>query len=100
MLAMTKEEILHLGTLSKIRLSDDEANKMNGEIDAILEYVSAVNDIVDSGDLVKEVGAVHNVFRKDEVTNEPGSYTESVSAQFPDNKGAYLKVKKILNTDD
>ena len=97
---MTKEEILHLGTLSKIRLSDTEADKMNGEIEAILSYVSAVDDIVASGDLIKEVGPVHNVFREDKVTNEPGSYTKALADQFPDKKGAYLKVKKILNTDD
>ena len=97
---MTKEEILHLGTLARIRLSDSEAEKLNTEIDSILAYVGTINDIVAEGDLTKAVGPVHNVFREDEVTNEPGSHTEALLAEFPEKKGQYLKVKKILNTDE
>lgn len=97
---MTKEEILHLGTLSRIKLSDQEAEKLHTEIEAILEYVSVVNDIVAEDDLTKVVGPVHNVFREDEVTNEPGEYTDALIKAFPDKQGQHLKVKKILNSDN
>ncbi|OGG85856.1 hypothetical protein A2392_00370 [Candidatus Kaiserbacteria bacterium RIFOXYB1_FULL_46_14] len=96
---MTKEEILHLGTLSRIRLSDAEALKLKGEIDAILEYVSEVNKLVPDGHLEKKVGLVHNVFREDKVVNEPDSYSDVLQAAFPEREGDYLKVKKILNPD-
>lgn len=97
---MTKEEILHLGTLSRIKLTDTEAEKFNSEIDSILSYVGAVNDIVADKDLTKAVGPVHNVFREDEVTNEPGAYTKDIVSAFPERSGDYLKVKKILNPDN
>lgn len=96
---MTKEEILHLGALSRVRLSEAETEKFPTEIDSILGYVSKVNDIVAAADLTKKVGAVHNIFRSDEIGNEPGSYSESLQAAFPDREGAYLRVKKILNPD-
>ena len=96
---MTKEEILHLCTLSRIKLSDQEAEKLNTEIEAILEYVSVVNDIVAEGDLTKVVGPVYNVFREDEVTSGPGEYTDALVEAFPDKQGQHLKVKKILNPD-
>lgn len=96
---MTKEEILHLATLSRLRLSDAEAEKWQGEIDSILGYVSKVNEIAADSHLTKTVGPVHNVFRADEVRNEPGSYSEAIEAAFPDKKGPYLRVKKILNPD-
>ncbi|OGG42089.1 hypothetical protein A2837_00035 [Candidatus Kaiserbacteria bacterium RIFCSPHIGHO2_01_FULL_46_22] len=96
---MTKEEILHLGTLSRMRLSDAEAEKLKGEIDSILDYIGQVNELVDDGHLEKKVGLVHNVFRDDEVTNEPGSYSGALTAAFPEREGNYLKVKKILNPD-
>lgn len=96
---MTKEEILHLGTLSRIKLSDQEAEKLHTEIEAILEYVSVVNDIVAEGDLTKVVGPVHNVFREDEVTSGPGEYTDILVEAFPDKQGRHLKVKKILNQE-
>ena len=97
---MTKEEILHLGTLARIRLSDAEAKQLNAEIDSILEYVGAVNDIVADKDLTKTVGPVHNVFREDEITNEPGECTDEIVAAFPDKKDKHLVVKKILNPDN
>ena len=96
---MTKEEILHLGTLARIQLSDSEAEKLHSEIDSILDYVSTVNDIVADADLTKVVGPVFNVFREDVVTNEPGSHTAALITEFPEKEGQHLKVKKILNTD-
>lgn len=94
---MTKEEIMHLSTLSRISLSDQEAEELNQEIDSILEYVGQVNDI--AATVEKKVGPVFNVFREDEITNEPGSCTPELTEAFPDNDGPYLKVKKILNPD-
>lgn len=96
---MTKDDILHLGTLARIKLTDAEVEQLSGEFDAILDYVGQINDVVESGVVEKKVGAVYNVFREDEVTNEPGSYTEDLLAAMPERHGQYLKVKKILNPD-
>ncbi len=96
---MTKEEILHLGRLSRIKMTDDEVVAFKAEIDPILEYVSAVDRLVDSGDLRKVPGAVHNVFRDDVVSNEPGSYTKDIVGAFPKSRGGLLEVKKILDPD-
>jgi aspartyl-tRNA(Asn)/glutamyl-tRNA(Gln) amidotransferase subunit C len=96
---MTKEEILHLASLSRIKMSDEEVVKFQGEIQSILEYVGKVNSIVADAELKKVPGPVANVFRKDAIVNEPGSYTESLVAAFPDKVGNYLKVQKILNPD-
>lgn len=96
---MTKEEILHLGNLSRIKMTDSEAEAFKTEIDSILKYVSAVDELVDKGDLSKEPGPVFNVFRDDVVTNEPGSYTRDIVAAFPLRQGDHLSVKKILNPD-
>ncbi|MCA9365961.1 Asp-tRNA(Asn)/Glu-tRNA(Gln) amidotransferase subunit GatC [Candidatus Kaiserbacteria bacterium] len=96
---MTKEEILHLGTLSRIRLSEAEAEKLHTEIDSILAYVSQVNDIAASGDLTKKTGAVHNVFRVDEVAATTNATADELIAAFPEKKGRFLRVKKILDND-
>ena len=96
---MTKEEILHLGTLARMQLSDTEAEKLRGELEDIIGYVSAVDSVVKEGALLKKVGALHNVFREDEVTNTPGEYTQALLNEMPERDGDYLKVKKILNPD-
>ena len=94
---ITNEEIKHLGTLSRIKLTETEVDKLSQEIPDILDYVGAINEVVPEGKLEKKVGAVFNVFREDEVTNEPGAHTEDLLAEMPERDGQYMKVKKILN---
>ena len=96
---MTKEEILHLGNLSRIKLSEKEAEKFVLEIDAILDYVSEVKKIASAADSSPVPGVVRNVFREDVVTNESGRYAKELIEAFPEKDGSYLKVKKILNPD-
>lgn len=96
---MTKEEILHLGKLSRIKISDSEAEKLNQEIEPILGYVSALNEIVADSDLTKRVGPIHNVFREDKVATETNATADELIKAFPEKKGRYLKVKKILNNE-
>lgn len=96
---MEKEDILHLGNLARIKISDEEAESLKGDITSVLEYVSVVNDIAAAADMTKQVGAVYNVFREDEITVEPESFTEDILAEAPERKGRFVAVKKILNTD-
>jgi len=97
---MNKEEIKHLSTLARIELADTEVDELTKDISVILDYVSVVQEIVDeAGDTEPELGARYNVFRKDDVTNEPDEYTKDIIANMPNEKDRYLVVKKILNTD-
>jgi len=97
---MTKEEVEHLAKLARIELSEAEVETFTTEISAILEYVSTVQDIAgDDVGAAPTVGVHHNIFRKDEVTNEPNSYTDALLAEMPQTEGRFMVVKKILNTD-
>ena len=96
---MDKAQIQHLGNLARIKLTDAEVKSLASEIGSILDYVSAIDEVVPGGSLKKQVGPVSNVFREDEVTNEPGSYTEALLEAMPEREGQYLKVKKILDQD-
>ncbi len=97
---MTKDDVLHLANLARIKLTDTEVEQFTTEIDAVLKYVSTIDDIVADADITKKVGPIHNVFRADEVTTEPESFTEALLNEFPDKKGRFLKVKKILNPSE
>jgi aspartyl-tRNA(Asn)/glutamyl-tRNA(Gln) amidotransferase subunit C len=93
---MTKEEIVHLGTLSRLALSTEEVDAFLTDIDAILAYVSTVTGI--AGDAPeKSLGARYNVLRPDVVTNEPGYFTEALLAAAPHTSGKYVAVKKIID---
>lgn len=96
---MEKKDILHLATLSRIRISDEEASSLTKDIESVLEYVSEINSITADVSLTKKVGAVYNVFRDDVVQNEGGSYTDALLKEAPSVKGRHLQVKKILQMD-
>lgn len=96
---MKKDDIQHLGELARITLSDTEVEKLQTEIPAILEYVSKVDNIVSGEVSTKHLGPRYNVFRADEVHNEPDEYTAEFLREAPQTNERYLRVKRILQTD-
>ena len=98
---MKREEIEHLASLVRIRLTDTELESLESELSSIVEYVGVVSDIVASdADTTPQVGARFNVFRDDVVTNEPEQFTKDIMDEMPHTDGRFLSVKKILKTDD
>ena len=98
---MKKEDVEHLANLARIRLSDEEKNKLPEELSSIVSYVSVVNDIAaDDADSEPKVGARFNVFRKDEITNQPDQFTKDIISEMPTSDGRFLSVKKILNVEE
>lgn len=96
---MDKAEILKLGSMARIAISDAEAEDLGQDIEAVLAYVSVINEITAEAGVTKKVGPIYNVFREDAVTVEPGSFTEALMAEAPKVRKGRLEVKKILNTD-
>jgi aspartyl-tRNA(Asn)/glutamyl-tRNA(Gln) amidotransferase subunit C len=94
---MNREDIVHLGGLARIELSEAELQKLEGELSSIVSYVSVISEIAsEAQDTAPQVGARHNVFRKDEITNEANQYTDDLLREMPATDGRYMKVKKIL----
>lgn len=97
---MKQEDIAHLANLARIRVTPEELQTLESELSSIVEYVSTVTDIADEADdSSKALGARFNVFRADEVTNEPNEFTADILAEMPHTDGRYMLVKKILKTD-
>jgi aspartyl-tRNA(Asn)/glutamyl-tRNA(Gln) amidotransferase subunit C len=98
---MKKADIEHLASLARIRLSEAELESFESELSSIMTYVSTVSEIVsDEQAAVPAAGAVYNVLRKDEITNEPNQFSEEILKEMPEKDGRYLQVKKILQTED
>lgn len=96
---ISKEEIQKLADLARIEVEDEEALKLAGEIDAILDYVKLVQQFHSENVLEEsrvELGSVYNVMRADGEPTKPKTYSQELIAEFPEKEGDYLKVKKIL----
>ena len=96
---MKREDIAHLATLARLELSEQELETFEGDLSSIMSYVSAISDIASEVE-VPEVGARHNIFRADVVTNDADAFTADLLAQMPHTDGRYLKVKKILGATE
>ncbi len=93
---MEKKDVEHLAKLSRIAITDTEAESLAEDMTSILGYVGEIEKITGSKTKEKAVGPLHNVFREDKDPHEPGIYSDDLIDSMPETDGRYLKVKKIL----
>lgn len=97
---INKDELMHLASLSRIQLAESEIAPLQKEIEEIINYVSVITSLTVAMNSEPACGPVHNVFRTDEVTNQPGEYTQSLLQEAPATKDGYLQVKQVLQNDE
>jgi aspartyl-tRNA(Asn)/glutamyl-tRNA(Gln) amidotransferase subunit C len=62
-----REQVLHVAKLARLKLSDDEVDRMSGELSAILEHVDNINELdLDGVEPTSHVVPLENVLREDE----------------------------------
>ena len=61
-----REQVLHVAKLARLRLSDDEVERMTGELSQILEHVEQMEALdLDGVEPTSHVVALENVLRDD-----------------------------------
>ena len=61
-----REQVLHVAKLARLRLSDDEVERMTGELSQILEHVDQMEALdLDGVEPTSHVVALENVLRDD-----------------------------------
>lgn len=93
-MSFTELELDNLSKLARIDINPSEKEKMLSDMQAILGYVSEINEI--NEDPVRGEEDVFNVVRDDIVTHQTGSNTESLLAEAPAVKDGYVKVEQVL----
>ncbi len=98
---MKREDVAHLARLARIELSESELEQLPEELSSIVSYVRVITDIAgDEADMAPQLGARHNVFRADVVTNQAAEYMEALLAEMPATEGKFMRVKKIIGGTD
>lgn len=93
-MSFTREDLDNLSALARITVQEDEKDKMLADMQAILGYVSEINEV--SGDVERVKGTHYNIVRDDVVTRESGSNTDSVLREAPATEDGYVKVAQVL----
>ena len=90
----TELDLDNLSKLARIDIAADEKQKMLLNMQAILGYISEINDV--EGEMVRGEDEIFNVVREDVVTRVTGSNTSVLLAEAPSVKDEYVKVEQVL----
>jgi aspartyl-tRNA(Asn)/glutamyl-tRNA(Gln) amidotransferase subunit C len=90
-MAITREDVLHVARLARLQLSEVEVERFQGQLSAILEAVSKVQelDLADVPPTSHPLDVV-NVWREDEP--RPSLSVEEALANAPDRAGDLFRV--------
>jgi|SRR5581483_7565418 len=98
---ISKEEVLNLAALARLKLSDEDVVSLGKDISSILEYVGQVNAV--SAVAQREKDPLRNVMREDVARGEGDPLwgkEEALRAAFPQREGDYNVVRKIIQKDE
>ena len=97
MAKLTRDDVLKLAALSKLKLSEDEIEKLRGELSEILDYVEKL-DSVDTVALepTYQVTGLKNIMRADEI-KDYGYKTEELLKNAPALQDRQFKVRRVLS---
>jgi aspartyl-tRNA(Asn)/glutamyl-tRNA(Gln) amidotransferase subunit C len=96
MVKLTREDVLKLARLSRLKLSDEEVEKMQVELSRILDYVGILNKVdISILEPTSQVTGLTNVMRAD-VVKDYGYKSEDLLKNAPAVKDGQFKVKRVL----
>jgi len=90
-MAITREEVLHVARLASLELTDDEVERLTGELSAILEAVSKVSEL-DLSDVEPTSHPLELVNALAEDEPRPSLPLDDVFANAPAREGDLFKV--------
>ena len=95
---ITKEDLEHIGWLSRLELSDEDKDKYSPKLNSILDYFGEL-DGVDTEDVepTYHVLPLSNVFREDEVEGTTTTLTqEEALSNAPKKQDGFFKAPRMM----
>ena len=86
-----REQVEHVARLARLKLTDDEVEKMANELSGILEHVERISELdLENVEPTSHVVAVENVLRPDEP--RPSWSRDEILERAPDPAGGAFRV--------
>jgi aspartyl-tRNA(Asn)/glutamyl-tRNA(Gln) amidotransferase subunit C len=86
-----REQVLHVARLARLRLTDEEVERMASELSGILEHVEHINELdLEGVEPTSHVIALENVLRPDEP--RPSWDRDEMLDRAPDPAGGSFRV--------
>ncbi|NPA91790.1 MAG: Asp-tRNA(Asn)/Glu-tRNA(Gln) amidotransferase subunit GatC [Chloroflexi bacterium] len=95
---LSRQDVEHVAWLARLELTDEEIQRLQVELSAILEYARMLEQIdVSQVPPTATVLPMRNVMRDDEVA--PSLPRDVVLANAPDQEEGYFRVPPVLETE-
>ena len=92
---ITRDEVLHVAGLARLKFSHEEAEVFSAQLGAILEYVEQLNEPdVSEVEPMAHVHDIVNAFRADEV--KPSLPNEKALSSAPRAEDGCFRVPKVI----
>ena len=93
---LSSEEVRHIARLARIALTDEETERLRGELSSILGHCQALSAVDTSGvPPTAQSFSLVNVERSDEP--RPSQAVSEVLANSPEREGDYIRVRAVLD---
>ena len=94
-MALDPATVRRIASLARIRVEDDEVEKLRGELNAIFGWIEQLNEVDVSG-VEPLTGASHMAMKlRADVIND-GGYPERILFNAPDRAGDFFAVPKVV----
>lgn len=96
-MALTRVEVQHIAELAKLKLTEEEIDRMTVQLSAILDHAARLQELnTDAIPPTASVIPLHNVLRDDQVS--PSLPIDAVLANAPDKDedNQFFRVRAIL----
>lgn len=106
-MSISKQDVEHIARLARIGISEDEIEKFQKDLGAILDYVKELEGVdTENVDPTSHIAGAENVMREDEINEKfkippeaslaKSGKNEKLIEMAPAKKGKYVKTKQIL----
>jgi aspartyl-tRNA(Asn)/glutamyl-tRNA(Gln) amidotransferase subunit C len=89
------DEVKHVANLARLAITEEEAEKLTNELDAIISFAEQLNELdTENIEPTSHVLDMKNIFRED--VSKPGLPVEEVLKNAPDHENGQIKVPAII----
>lgn len=99
MASATPDDVKRLAALARIEIPEEKLATFAAEFESVLAYVGKLDELALPVESTETYPMRRNVLREDGEPTPAGTYTEAITAQFPERDGNYLSVKQIISHD-
>jgi len=94
---LPKEEVKHIAKLARIKLTEEEMQKMQGELVKILDYIEKLKELdVENLEPTTHSVLLKNVFREDKPEEKSKEEGEKLIELAPQKERRFIKIKSVF----